>query len=163
MVGPFSQQALTPERIEGLFRILVSDPDATPWEATMTAGKGRLSTLSGPFVDALVDLNKVGRERDAAVRAKGRRLTDQQAEWVLQPELEVASKWIERGDWPPEATTLGVASHFVAWGGWARTARDRGQRLFCWFGPGVPLRTETYARLPVGSGALSGPRDIHQR
>ncbi len=80
------------------------------------------------------------------VRAQGP--SDAEALWVLEPGFEVAARWLRQSRWSAEATVAGVHSQFVGWGGWARTAHERDQRLYCWFGPGVPLKTMSFQRLP---------------
>jgi hypothetical protein len=148
LVGPFSQEDVTQQQIESLFDVLVSDPAAQPWDRITEAGAGKLAVFSAAFVDALVAVNRLVLDRDDQVRVKGRPLTEEQATWVLEPHNPVSDAWLQRSTWPTDTTAYGLGATLGYWGAEARGSREKGQRLYSWFGPGVPLKTMTFKRVP---------------
>lgn len=144
----YSQQALILDQVQALFRILVPDPAAQAWDSATSRSNATLRTFSMAFLEALIGDYREGVERAGQVGVSRRPITDAQARFMLEPRFDIARRWLQAGSWPDGATPEGVIGHFVAWGGLANAARERGQRLYCWFGPGVPLKTIRFQRVP---------------
>jgi glutathione S-transferase len=129
LVGVTNQEQGDERRYEALYGILVRD-GSDPWEATTTAGEGRLHVFSDAFVQALAEVN-----RQLLQRIDARPKDD---DWIFEPTLALAEAWFAAIRWPDPNTTPsgGVRSELVEACAWARVARERSQKLYCWSGPG---------------------------
>jgi hypothetical protein len=142
LVGVTNQLPGHPVRYEKLFSILVRDPVAEPWATVKCRGRGCLYVFGDTFVNALVELNMDG------LRRQTERPRDY--DWMFERDRAVLEQWMPTVSWPlnsasvpPEATELAAIA------AWARVARERGRRLYCWSGPGFNpwVTPERIARL----------------
>ncbi len=130
LVGVTNQEPGDESRYETLFQIMVEEGAAGPWESTASSGEGRLHVFSDAFVEALAEVN-----REEIRRGEAR---PQDYDWMFAPGLALAEQWLAAIRYPfPDATPWGVASTELGNAcGWARVAQERGQKLYCWSGPG---------------------------
>ena len=125
LIGVTRQRPGYPGQLEVLFGLLVQAPDARPWQSIETAEPGRLAVFGEEFVSALAALN-----REAIARGEARP-TDY--DWILGPERRIADQWLAATAWEPGVHAMDQLGDC---GAWARVAQDRGQKLYCWSGPG---------------------------
>jgi hypothetical protein len=134
---------------EVLFSLLPG-AGARPWNEQHRAGHGLLCVLSDSYVAALAAL-----ARAAKLRPRGD-LT------VLDIVLEISERWRERLDGTPEHRN----SYELAVSGAAHEAllgMDRGQKVYAWFGPGVPWVLSPRAKEKLVARMGAGSRDIARR
>jgi hypothetical protein len=127
LAGRFAQQwPSLPAEIEGLWDAIRGDSTSSAWSGQRKQAPGHLYTLSEPFTAALVRIDE----------ARRRSATDDERHEIL---ASVAAGWRLRlppGDRrDPLWHRLEVSSAAELAG---RAAR-KGQRVHCWFGPGVDV------------------------
>ena len=129
-MGVTNQEPGDESRYETLFELPLDKRVVGPWESTASAGEGRLHIFCNGFVDALAEIN-----REVVRRGQAR---PEDYDWMFGPSLDLAERWLVAVRWPyPTATAWGVASGELGSAcGWARISQDRGQKLYCWSGPG---------------------------
>jgi hypothetical protein len=125
LIGVTRQRPGDPEQLEALFAILVRAPSASPWQSVEVAGPGRLATFSEEFVSAMTSLN-----RESLARGEAR---PKDYEWILEPTSRLADQWLTATAWEPG---IHPGDELVGCCAWARVAQERGQKLYCWSGPG---------------------------
>ena len=129
LVGVTNQLTGAPVLFESLFRVLVSDLSGGPWVSSVHAGRGRLDVFSDPFLEALAALNR------EAIRRGADRPRDY--DWIFEPQRAVFRQWMPEIPWPVGSDQVpGMAAELGGICAWARVAQERGQRLYCWSGPG---------------------------
>ena len=139
LVGPFRQNAGTPDEMEALFRILVPVTTGTAWLSTLREGDGELRVFSDEFVEPLA-------ARSRKFQGKESRATDEEFEAAL---LLLAKRWVAARGRPGNGISEQLDIADAAW--WARAAQDRSQQLYAWFGPAVSL-TSRYRRSVADAG-----------
>lgn len=125
LIGVTRQRPGLPEQFEALFALLGQTPGQQPWQSIEAASPGQLATFSVEFVAALASLNREGLRR-GEVRPKD-------YEWNLEPYRAVADQWLNATAW---ASGVHGMDELVVCSAWALVAQDRGQKLYCWSGPG---------------------------
>jgi hypothetical protein len=129
LVGVTNQLPGDPAMWEDLFGILVEDPSVGPWKVVTTVNRGQLHVFGAVFVEALAALNREN------LRRQNERPGDY--DWIFDPERNVFERWMPSVRWPVGAASVpALASELGGACAWARVAQERGQKLYCWSGPG---------------------------
>lgn len=129
LVGVTNQEPGHARTYDELASLLLPDRGATAWETVVEAGAGRLGTFSEPFVEAMAALNRESLRRGAE------RPND--FDWMFEPARAVMARWMPEVRWPVGAAGVPErTSAFIAACAWARVSQERGQKLYCWSGPG---------------------------
>jgi len=129
LVGVTNQLPGDPALWEDLFGILVDDPSLGPWEVVTRVNRGQLHVFGAVFVEALAALNREN------LRRQHERPGDY--DWIFEPEREVFERWMPSVRWPVGAASVpALATELGGACAWARVAQERGQKLYCWSGPG---------------------------
>ncbi|HEX7490098.1 MAG TPA: hypothetical protein VF337_00150 [Candidatus Limnocylindrales bacterium] len=123
LIGVTRQRPGNLEQFEALFALLVRTPGARAWHSIEVADPGRLAAFSEEFVAAMASLNRESLERDKA----------RPDEWGLEPHRRLADKWLAATAWE---SGVHAVDELIGCCAWARVAQERGQKLFCWSGPG---------------------------
>jgi hypothetical protein len=108
--------------VEALFRTLIPDAGASPWQATRIEPPGLLHTLSQNFADALAGLNDRSHE-----------LNKDHGSTV--PYKELAERWLPATPWPRDQDIDGLIGRLLGDAVEAEAARRQRHDLYCWFGP----------------------------
>ena len=121
-----------PEHTRALYTALTGRP--ADGALTLLAEKedGRLFAASPDFRDAMADAH----ERLEALRAADLAQGDAEATTWWSEWEALGKAWLAAADWPRGVTGT---SHRLGRLQWAHAARDRGQRLYVWHGPEVPM------------------------
>jgi hypothetical protein len=145
LVGVTNQQPGDATRYESLFRILVADPLAEPWAEERSVAEASLRVFSAESVDALAALNRENLRRQDE--------RPNEYDWIFEPERAVLRRWMPSVQWPVGASSVPIeASELGNVAAWARVAQERGQKLYCWSGPGFNpwVTAERISRLSKG-------------
>ncbi len=128
LAGRFAQAR--PERqngLEALFETLTGRPAAEAWAASESKGPGRLQVVSDRFFGALLEIESARRAANS----------DEARYEVYGP---IAASWRERRRLASDRGSVSVTEMDVVQAAFeAGRARDKHQRLFAWFGPGMSL------------------------
>lgn len=92
--------------------------------------------MSSEFTNALASLNRATLARGELATSEGR---PRDYGWILQLANEAAGRWLRSADWAARQEVGGLAGRLVGHSAWARVAQERGQKMYAWFGPGVPV------------------------
>lgn len=135
LVGPLGQApGFRPQETAALLTALTGEPADRALIVVDRRRRGVLHACTDTFVDALVEANaaliRAGDEDDAA--GEGKSLPRSGAQRTLYDDA-----WRRVTGWPPRIPSL--LDREAAFTGWARVARERGQPLYCWHGPAVPM------------------------
>lgn len=134
LVSPFVQDlGVTPRHTEALLTVLTGEPAARALKVVDRRRSGVLHVCTDRFVDALVEadaeLTGLVAQDEAAGQRKALPRFGARSE-------EYASAWQAITDWPAKARPM---TNELLWTAKARQARERGQKLYCWHGPSVPM------------------------
>lgn len=158
----YEQQELDPARVERLYQLLGAPPGASALLTPTRSGRGVLYTCSDGFVEALLGLAQRVRAIDTVeLPTRNRASQRAQAERVIAPYTEVATRWLAASTWPSGMQVSGLVSVISSASSAASAARSLDQLMYCWYGPAVPLKTPTATR--TASHGNGTPRDIDQR
>ena len=135
LVGPFRQTLGTAEEMEALFRVLAPHATGAAWATTRREGRGRLCVFSDAFVEPLAAFSGEFQGTDNQIPHEDR--------WARLQEM--ATPWVAVRGRPRNGQREHLDIAEAAW--WARLAQDRGQALYAWFGPGVPLTYSIVKRI----------------
>ena len=133
LAGPARQDGGEfPEHTSALFTALTGRPADEALRLIAHDGPGRLFTASPDFRDAMADAH----ERLLALYEADAAQGDAEAStWWAQRE-ELGQTWLDAADWPRGVTST---SHRLDRLHWAHAAKERGQHLYVWHGPEVPM------------------------
>jgi hypothetical protein len=132
LVSVHRQWSDTPAQFCALFAVLGGDPSRA-WTELRRGHSSLLVKISDAFAHDLARMSMRALQADAEAR--------------LDEVKSVAERWLRAADWPPDQLARGLESRLVPDMGWARLAAEKGQSLYCWFGPAVP-------EYVIGSGTL---------
>lgn len=133
-----------PEQTAALYQGLTGRPANDALDLVEHRDKGRLFQCSAGFVNAMAEANTALGERVAEDKARG----DRGLTTFVSKLQELDDLWMATGQWP--STQKSTRNKLVRLG-WARIAKERGQALYCWYGPSV----SEYV-VVAGSGAYPG-------
>ena len=146
-VGVTNQEPGDPSEFEVLAGILLSRKSAGAWGTVLESGDRRLATFSDELVEAMAALNREN------LRRQGERPKDY--DWIFEPERAVVARWMSEASGSGNVT--GLDASFLATYAWARISQERGQRLYCWSGPGFnPWTTAERVDALVGKHVRGG-------
>lgn len=113
-----------PEQMAAFYTVLTGEDATDALELIEERRPGRLYRCSGRFKAALV-------EADAELH----RLADEDSDGFERRREELDRAWLATGVWYPG---LASTQNRLFRSGTARTAAEKGQELYCWYGPSVP-------------------------
>ncbi len=150
LVGVTYQEPGEPSKFEVLAGILLSGTSGGTWGTVLESGDGRLATFSEELVDAMAVLNREN------LRRQRERPGDY--DWIFEPERAVVARWMPDVRWNIGSGNVPArAASFIATCAWARVSQERGQRLYCWSGPGFnPWTTGERVEALVGKQVRGG-------
>jgi len=129
LVGVTNQEPGDARKYDELASLLLPDRGARAWETVVETDAGRLFTFSEPLVEAMAELNRESLRRGAE------RPSDYY--WMFEPARSVMARWMPEVRWPDDPAGVPQrASAFMVVCAWARVSQERGQKLYCWSGPG---------------------------
>ena len=125
----------TPEQAGALLTALTGEPSNKALRLVAASGSGQLFACTERFLDAMADASELllATTTDDDFVAEQNRLSE---------------AWMASAAWPSHYVSLRNRLHRL---GKARAARTKGQTLYFWFGPAVPMRT-----VVAGSGSYDG-------
>lgn len=124
----------TPRQTAALYTVLTGKPSDKVLIEVSRSGKGVLYRFSKDFVDAMADANELRKRLRAEDKARG----DGEFTLTEAKTSEYNQGWLAAGDWPK--SVAGTRNRLTRLA-WADQARQRGQELYCWFGPSVAQMT----------------------
>ena len=121
-----------PEHTNGLYTALTGRPADGALTLLAQEGQGRLFAASPELRDAMADAHeRLQAVREADLARGDADLTTWWAEWQA-----LGQAWLAAADWPRGVTST---THRLERLHWAQAARERGQPLYLWHGPKVPM------------------------
>lgn len=142
LVSPLLQdRGETPALTAALYTALGGDPSDARLIEVARAGRGALSRFEDSFVDAMAEHSIESLRLADLDDARGER--DLPSFIAHQDALDRA--WMNVGRWPHEVSS--TTNRLLRTAN-ARVAREKGQSLYCWHGPAVPMRGIVAGRGP---------------
>lgn len=116
-------------------------------ELVATSGAGSLYRCSDEFVALMRSANDEAIRLGDLDKANG----DRDLTHFMANHDSLAAAWLEAGSWHRAQVSTSNRLLRMAW---ARTAQEKDQPLFCWYGPPVPQYMVVSGRGPYPDGAF---------
>ena len=121
-----------PEQTAALYTVLTGRPSDEALRLLAQEGDGRLFAANPAFVAAMSAAHEHLEALKAQARVSGDNPT---SSWHREWEA-LGQRWLREGGWP---RTVTATTHRLGRLYWAHMAQQKGQQLYVWHGPEVPM------------------------